>query len=55
MMNAIALPVRSALAGQRMMRCRLKVTMTSISAQVRSEAAIWGNESAKWNCVMPSA
>ena len=54
MMNAIALPVRSALAGQRMMRLRLNVTTTSISAQVRSDAGDLGEREREVELGLPS-
>ena len=55
-MNAIPLPVRSALAGQRMTRCRQKVTTTSMIAQVRIDAGdLRETRAAKWNSVCPSA
>ena len=54
MMNAIPLPVSIALAGQMIICFCRNVTTSSITAHVRIEITICGNESRKWNWVIPS-
>ena len=51
--NATPLPVRSALAGHMITRCRRNVIANSITAHVSSETRIWAIESWKPNAVWP--
>ena len=53
MMKAIPFPVSIALAGQMIICFCRNVTASSITAQVRIETMICGNESLKWNWVIP--
>ena len=53
-MNATPFPVRSALAGHMITRCRQRAMPDSSTAQVRSATMIWVIESRKSNATCPS-